>query len=52
MTRCTMTKCCLSYMFICSFLYSVTVPMLFFPPNFAVPMREWLGGGALVHDFL
>ena len=43
MTRCTMTKCCLSYMYTCSFLFSVTVPMLFFPPNFAVLMREWLG---------
>ena len=30
-------------MYICSFLFWATVPMLFFPPNFAVPMREWLG---------
>ena len=30
-------------MYICYFLSWVTVPMLFFPPNFAVPMREWLG---------
>ena len=37
-------------MYICYFLFSVTNPMLFFPHNFAVPMR--VVGGALVHEFL
>ena len=40
MTHCTMTKCCLSYMYICSFLFSVTVPMLLFLLFLLFPCRH------------
>ena len=47
MTCCTMTKCCLSYVYICSSFVSVTVPMLFFL-HFCCS-HAWVVGGVLVH---
>ena len=53
MARCTTTKCCLSYLYICSFLFFVTVPMLFFLIFLLFPCASgWGSARARVPHFL